>query len=94
MMTICIFRCITRSILDYGSIVYNSASDTNLKSFETITTEVLRIASGVFKTTPTNSLYILCNEMPPDIRRNYLSPVYCYKIRSQLSNPTLKKCTN
>ena len=76
LMTIRIFRSITRSILDYGAIVYNSASDTNLKSRETITTEVLRIASGAFKTTPINSLYILCNEMPPDIRRNYLSLVY------------------
>ena len=45
-MTIHIFRSITRSILDYGAIVYNSASDTNLKSLKTITTEALRIASG------------------------------------------------
>ena len=79
LMTIHIFRSITRSILDYGAIVYNSASDTNLKSLETITTEALRIASGTFKTTPTNSLYILCNEMRPDIRRNYLSLIYYLK---------------
>ena len=90
-MTIRIFRSTTRSILDYGAIVYNSASDTNLKSLETITTEAHRIASGAFKTTPMNSLYILCNEMPLDIRRNYLSLVYYYKTRSQLSNPAFQQ---
>ena len=37
LITIHIFRSITRSILDYGAIVYDSASDTNLKSLETIT---------------------------------------------------------
>ena len=82
-MTVRVFRSITRLILDYGAIVYNSAySDTNLKSLETKTTEALRIASGAFKTNPINSLFILCNEMPPDSRRNYLSLVYYYKIRS------------
>ena len=60
LMTVRVFRSITRSILDYGAIVFNSASDTNLISLETITTEALRIASGAFKTTPINSLYILC----------------------------------
>ena len=90
-MTIRIFRSITRSILVYGAIVYSSASDTNLKSLETIETEALRIASGAFKTTPINSLYILCNEMPPDVRRNNLSLVYYYKIRSQLNNPAFQQ---
>ena len=56
LMIIHIFRSITRSLLDYGAIVYNSASDTNLKSLETITTEALRIASGAFNTTPINDI--------------------------------------
>ena len=90
LMTMRVFRSITRSILDYGAIIYGSTSDTNLKLLETITTEALRLAAGAFKTTPTNSLYISCNEMPPDIRSNYLSLVYYYKIRSQLSNPAFK----
>ena len=89
-MNMCVFRSITRSILHYGAIIYGSATDTNLKPLETITTEALRLAAGAFKTTPTNSLYILCNEMPSDMRRNYLSLVYYYKIRSQLSNPAFK----
>ena len=72
-------------------MVYNSAGDTKLKSLETMTTKALRIASGVFKTTPTNSLYVLCNEMPPDIRRNYVSLVHYYTIRSQVSNPAFQQ---
>ena len=52
-MTMRVFRSITLSILDYGSIIYGSASDTNLKTLETISTETLRFGAGVFKTTPT-----------------------------------------
>ena len=50
-MTMRIFRSITLSVLDYGAIVYNSASDTT-KPLEVFTTEALRITSGAFKSTP------------------------------------------
>ena len=63
-----IFRSITRSLLDYGVVVYGSASETNLKILDNITNDAFRNASGAFKTTPVNCLYIICNEMPPDIR--------------------------
>ena len=63
-MTIRVFKSTARSILDYGAIVYNFASGTNLKSFETITTDALRIASGAFNTIPINSLYILYRVIP------------------------------
>ena len=86
-----IFRSITRSILDYG-VVYLSASETNLKALDNITNEALRIASGAFKTsTLVISLYVISNEMPPGIRRNYLSLIYYYKIRNQLSNPAFQQ---
>ena len=91
LMTMWVFRSITQSVLHYGAIVYNSASDTTLKPLEVITTEPLRITSGAFKSTPTTSLYIFCNVMPPDIRRSYLSLVYYYEIRRQLSNPAFQQ---
>jgi len=82
-----LFRSLIRSKLDYGVQVYGSASATSLQSLDTITTEALRIATGAFKSTPTDTLYILANEMPPDIRREYLSLRYYYKTRSSLDNP-------
>ena len=60
--------------VDYG-VLYGSASETNLKTLDSITNEALRIAYGAFKTTPVKSIYIICNEMPPNIRRNYLSVI-------------------
>ena len=72
-MVMRIIRSITRSILDYGAVVYGSASETNHKTLDNITSEALRIASGAFKTTPLNSLYIICNEMPPDIYMGLLT---------------------
>ena len=59
-MVMRIFRSITRSIQDYGVVVYGSASETSLKTLDNITNEAVRIASGAFKTTPVNSLYIIC----------------------------------
>ena len=47
-----IYNAQVRSRLDYGSIVYMSASETNLKLISSIPTEALRIITGAFKTTP------------------------------------------
>ena len=71
--------------------MYGSTSETNLNTIDNITNEAFRIASGAFKTTPANSLYIICNEIPPDIRINYLSLIYYRKIRSQVSNPAFQQ---
>ena len=85
-----IYRTYIRSKLDYGLPIYASASDTLLKSLNTIATEAIRIATGAFKSTPLETLYILANEMNLENRRNYLALRYFYKIKSQLDNPANK----
>ena len=85
-----VYRTLIRSRLDYGSIVYNSASATNLKSIDPIANECLRLASGAFKSTPVPSLQVICSEQSLYLRRDYLSSRYYLKIRSLINNPAFK----
>ena len=81
------YRSLLRSRLEYGYIVYGSASRQVQRPLYAVTTEAIRIATGAFRSSPIDSLFILTNEMPPQIRKEYLTLKYFYKIRSQINNP-------
>ena len=82
-----VFRMYMRSKIDYGAIVYTSAKPNDLKMLNTTCNEALRIATGAFKSSPVESLYVLADELKPETRRDYLALRYFVKIRSSLSNP-------
>ena len=82
-----IYRTYVRSKLDYGSIVYTSATQTELQKLDVVANEALRIATGAFASTPVESLYVLANESKLAERRETLSLRYYLKIKSQLSSP-------
>ena len=82
-----IYRTYTRPKLDYGSIVYASATRTELQKLDVVTNEALRIATGAFTTTPVESLYVLADETKLEERRELLSLRYYLKTRAQLSSP-------
>ena len=71
-----------RSKIDYGCIVYQSTSQTAKQLIDHIAMECLRIASGCFKSTPTESIQVITNEMPLEIRREHLTLKYFLKIKS------------
>uniref|UniRef100_A0A2P2I0Q3 Pol-like protein n=1 Tax=Hirondellea gigas TaxID=1518452 RepID=A0A2P2I0Q3_9CRUS len=81
------YRALIRSKLDYGCIVYSSACPTTLKTLDVIANDIIRIATGAFRTTPTATLNILADEMPLSLRRSKLSLQYYFKIRSFINNP-------
>ena len=83
-----------RSRLDYGCIVYDSASRSTLLSFDTMCRESLRLFCAALRSTPIESLHALTNEMTLQERRQYLSFRYYYKIKSHLSNPVHHTVTN
>ena len=82
-----LYKLYIRSKLDYGSIIYQSASRTTEELIDPITTECLRIASGAFKSTPIESIQAITNEMPLDLRRDQLILKYFIKIKSRFANP-------
>ena len=64
------YRMYIMAKLDYGEPVYTSAPKAVLETLNSVTTEALRIATGAFKLTPTDTLYVLANEVKLDSRRN------------------------
>ena len=82
-----VYRTYVRSKLDYGAVVYSSASATALKTLEPIANEALRVATGALKSTPIQSLEVLTDEPGLGLRRELLILRYFIKIRANLSNP-------
>ncbi|XP_060084945.1 uncharacterized protein LOC132564292 [Ylistrum balloti] len=71
-----LYRVLIRSIIDYGSQVYDSASDNALHALERIQYKALRVALGATKNTPTVSLLAEAGEQPLQLRRNTLTLKY------------------
>ena len=71
-----LYRAIVHSKLDYGCIVYGTASNANLRQLDSIHNSVLRLALGAFCTSPVSSLYTETNEAPLEERRLKLSMHY------------------
>ena len=82
-----LYRSLVRSKIDYGAVVYQSASITHKKAIDTIANECLRIASGCFKSTPIDSLNVITGELPMEYRRQLLTLKYYIKVKSQYGNP-------
>ena len=82
-----LYRAIVRSKLNYGCIVYGTASNTNLQQLESIHNSGLRLALGAFCTSPVSSLYKETNEVPLEERRLKLSMHYYLKTSACIDNP-------
>ena len=82
-----LYRAIVRSKLDYGCIVYGTASNTDLRQLDSIHNSGLRLALGAFCTSPGSSLYTEANEAPLEERRLKLSMHYYLKTRACIDSP-------
>ena len=81
-----LYRAIVRSKVDYGCIVYGTASNTNLRQLDSIHISGLRLALGAFCTSPVSSLYTEANEAPLEERLLKLSMHYYVKTRACIDN--------
>ena len=83
-----LYRAIVRSKIDYGCIVYGTASNTKLQQLDSIHISGLRLALGAFCTSPVSSLYTEANEAPLEERRLKVSMHYYVKTtRACIDNP-------
>ena len=82
-----LYRSLVRSKLDYGSIIFGSARKSYLKCLDTIYHQGLRLALGVFRTSPVESLYAESNEPSLYTRREKLSLQYITKLAANPKNP-------
>ena len=82
-----LYRAIVRSKLDYGCIMYGTASNTNLQQLDSTHNSGLRLALGAFSTSPISSLYAEANETLLEERPLKLSMHYYLKTRACVDNP-------
>ncbi|GBO37124.1 hypothetical protein AVEN_229721-1 [Araneus ventricosus] len=59
-----IYQAVILSLIDYGCMVYGSARPTLLRRLDTVHHSALRIFSGAFRTSPVESLYVICHQLP------------------------------
>ncbi len=77
-----ICRSTIRAKCDFGAAAYSSATKTLPTSFNMVHHSALRLACGAFHTTPSSNLYVLCNELPPDLHRQLVFSRSIVRIRN------------
>ena len=82
-----LYRSLVRSKLDYGCLVYGSASKTALDKLDPVHNQGLRLSLGTFRSSPVESLYVEAHEPPLEIRREKLALQYILKLKANPGNP-------
>lgn len=67
-----IYVALIRSVLDYGSAAYASASKSLLKKLEVVQSQALRLCCGALRSTPLTALQVEMGEMPLRLRQKQL----------------------
>ena len=86
-----LYRCLIRSKLDYGSIIYGAARKSYICMLDPVQNQALRLCLGAFRTSPVESLQTEANEPSLALRRNRLSNLYSLKLKSNVHNPAHKR---
>ena len=73
--------------MDYGCLVYGSASKTALAKLDPVHNQGLRLSLGAFRSSPVESLYVKAHEPPLEIRREKLALQYILKLKANPGNP-------
>ena len=82
-----LYRSLVRSKLDYGYIVYGSASKTALAKLDPVHNQGLCLSLGAFCSSHVESLYVEAHEPPLEIRREKLALQYTIKLKANPGNP-------
>jgi len=82
-----IYRSLIRSIIEYGSIAYDSAADRIKRKLDMVHHKALRIACGAFPSTPVAALEVECGELPLALRRSQAQHKYALKVINTAQHP-------
>lgn len=86
-----VYNALIRSIMDYGSFLLPPANKGALHKLDLIQSKSLRIVVGAMKSTPINALQVECCDPPLNLRRQFLSDNYIFKISQFTNHPLLPK---
>lgn len=82
-----LYRTLIRSKIDYGAIVYGTATPSTLKKIDVIHNTCLRMAIGAHRTSPIKSILSEAGEQPLSYRRQKLNLMYVIKLIANPTNP-------
>lgn len=82
-----LYQAYVRPILDYGCILYSSATDSTLSKLEPVQNAALRVITGAFRSSPVVSIQAESSQMPLKYRRKALLINYTAKMKCSPSNP-------
>ena len=82
-----LYLSLVRSKLDYGCIVYGSASKTALAKLDPVHNQGPPLSLGAFRSSPVESLFVEAHETPFEIRREKLGLQYTIKLKANPGNP-------
>jgi ribonuclease HI len=82
------YRTLIRSLIDYGSIVYDSASKTIKEKIDGIQNRALKICTRATHGTAAIILQNECGEMPLAVRRKKLQLEYTARVKSDRDHPS------
>ncbi|MEE9605315.1 MAG: reverse transcriptase domain-containing protein [Candidatus Scalindua sp.] len=90
-----LYKSLIRSVLEYGSVVYDSASPSLLKKLDIVQNRCLRISCGAVSFTKTSCLEVECGIEPLSLHRNGLQMKYvarsiCYDLSVDYFNKDWK----
>lgn len=94
-----LYKSLVRTRLDYGAIIYQSATPSALKMLDPVHHLGIRLSTGAFRTSPVESLYVESNEWSLHLQRTYMSFIYYLKTNADKEHPShttindLSSCT-
>ena len=80
------YRSLIRSVIDYGAIAYDNASESQLAKLDSIQYQALKISTGAMVATPLATLQVQCEEPPLQLRRLKQQIQYAIKVRSSTNH--------
>lgn len=86
-----LYVALIRSVLDYGSIAYGSATRSHLNRLDIIQAQALRICCGAFKSTRVSALWVQKGDMPLELRRKQLIVNYWVSLQGQANGHPTKQ---
>lgn len=85
-----LYRALVRSKIDYGCMIYGSASERVLNSLQPVQNKAIRLATGAFRSSPVASLAAESGEPPLNIRRAQLILQFYTHVQLLPNSPTYK----
>lgn len=87
-----IHKSLIQSKMNYGAILYKTASNSKLNWIDSVNNNGIRLAMGAFRSSPISSIYNLAGEPIPEIKRIELH--LKYTVRCAKSNITIYEKNN